>query len=90
MIGGWRSGRGVAMSPLVLSRCRYRCLVTALAPSSGLDALWEVIGAGTNVPWHLSVLSSDHEYAATEYLHINAKNTPSDAPKNFYDTPIAA
>lgn len=64
------------------------CLVTALVSSSGLDALWEVIGAGTNAPWHLSVLSSDREYAATEYLHIYTKNTPSDAPKSFSDPPI--
>lgn len=66
------------------------CLVTALVSSSGFDALWEMIGAETNVSRHLSVLSSEHEHAATEYLRICTKNTPSDIPKSFSDTPITA
>ena len=48
------------------------CLVSALVLSSGFDALWEIIGAETNVSRHLSVLSSEHEHAATEYLRIYA------------------
>ena len=66
------------------------CLVTALVSSSGFDALWEIIGAETNVSRHLFVLSSEHEHAATEYLRIYTKNTPSDAPKSFSDPPITA
>jgi len=63
------------------------CLVTALVSSSGFG---EIIGADMNVSRHLSVLSSEHEHAATEYLRIYTRNTPSDAPKSFSDPLITA
>ena len=59
----------------------------SLVSSSGFDVLWEITGADMNVSRHLSVLSSEHEHAATEYLRIYTKNTPSDAPKSFSDPP---